>query len=279
MARATKAKRRAGGEAGGGAALLAIDIGNTQTVLGVFEGARLADFWRLTSGVARTGDELAVLIDALCARYRDALRGSRAVAIASAVPSLTAAYEGMAARLFGARPLTLTNRTATGVKLAVPDPGSVGPDRIANAAAVAAGPLPAIVVDLGTATTFDVVRAGGRYVGGMIAPGIRTSADELFRRAARLARVEIRRPRRVIGRTTEESIQAGVYYGAIATIDGIVRRLESRLARPARVIATGGLAPLIGPGSQAIQEVDEALTLRGLSAIFRRRRPSRSRVS
>ncbi|MCK4412910.1 MAG: type III pantothenate kinase [Candidatus Eisenbacteria sp.] len=249
--------------------LLAIDIGNTQTVLGIFAGEELVTFRRVSSGVARTGDELAVLIAALCRGHNQRVTRAGRIVISSVVPALTQEYEVMCERLYARRPLVVTSRTRAGVRLEVPDPASIGADRIANAAAVAGGPLPAIVVDLGTATTFDVVRPGRRYVGGAIAPGIRTSADELFRRAARLARVEIRQPLRRIGRTTEESVQSGVYYGAIGTIDGIVRRLEEDLRRPARIVATGGLAPLIGAGSETIQEVDEALTLRGLLRIVR----------
>ena len=133
--------------------------------------------------------------------------------------------------------------------------------------AVSQGPLPAIVVDLGTATTFDVIARRRRYIGGAIAPGIRTSTEDLFRRAARLARVEICRPRRRIGRTTEENIQSGVFYGALGAIDGIVRQLETQLRSEARVVATGGLAELIASASETVQEVDEALTLRGLVRI------------
>lgn len=260
---------KAAGPAEAESVLLAIDIGNTQTVLGVFAGERLERMWRITSGVARTGDELGALIEVLCRPYIDALARRREVVIASVVPALTAEFEAMAARLFGARALVVSSRVASGVRLEFPDPEAVGADRIANAAAVADGPLPAIVVDLGTATTFDIVRPGRRYVGGLIAPGIRTSADELFRRAARLAKVEIRRPERCIGRTTEESIQAGVYFGAIGAIDGIIRRLVEELGGPARVVATGGLAPLVAAGAETIQEVDEALTLRGLMRIQR----------
>jgi type III pantothenate kinase len=247
--------------------VLAIDIGNTQTVLGVFRDGALVLFRRVTSGGARTGDELVVLVEALCREENERIRATRRVVIASVVPALTEAYAAMARRLYGARARVVTSRVRTGVRLDVPDPTSLGADRIANAAAVADGRLPAIVVDLGTATTFDVIRAGRRYVGGVIAPGIRTSADELFHRAAKLARVEICKPARRIGRTTEESIQSGVYYGAIGTIDGIVRRLEQELGRRARVIATGGLAPLVAGGSATIREVDEALTLRGLLKI------------
>lgn len=249
--------------------VLAVDIGNTQTVLGVFHDDELALFRRVTSGVARTGDELAVLVEALCREENEGIRAARRVVIASVVPALTEAYAAMARRLYGAKARIVSSRVRTGVRLEVPDPTSLGADRIANAAAVADGRLPAIVVDLGTATTFDVIRPGRRYVGGAIAPGIRTSAEELFHRAAKLAKVEIRKPSRRIGRTTEEGIVSGVYYGAIGTIDGIVRRLERELGRRARVIATGGLAPLIAGGSETVREIDEALTLRGLLKIER----------
>ncbi|MBP7669354.1 MAG: type III pantothenate kinase [Candidatus Eisenbacteria bacterium] len=248
--------------------VLAIDIGNTQTVLGIFQGEDLALFRRVSSGIARTGDELSVLVSALCRGYHEQIQRSGRIILGSVVPALTQEYEAMCARLYGQRPLVLSSRVKTGVRIDLPDPSSLGADRIANAAAVADGPLPAIVVDLGTATTFDVIRPGRRYIGGAIAPGIRTSADELFHRAARLPKVEIRKPPQPIGRTTEESIQVGVYYGAIGTIDGIVRRLEKELKRPARVVATGGLARLISGGSETIQAVDEALTLRGLKKIL-----------
>jgi type III pantothenate kinase len=262
--------RRAGREE----TVLAIDIGNTQTVLGVFHDGELALFRRVTSGVSRTSDELAVLVEALFREQNERIRAARRVVIASVVPALTDGYETMAERLYRARPLVVTSRVRTGVRLEVPDPSSLGADRIANAAAVAGGRLPAIVVDLGTATTFDVMRIGRRYVGGAIAPGIRTTAEERFHRAAKLPKVEIRKPARGIGRTTEESIQSGVYYGAIGTVDGIVRRLEAELGRRARVIATGGLAPLVAGGSRTIREVDEALTLRGLLEIERLNRRS-----
>ncbi|MFH1145268.1 MAG: type III pantothenate kinase [Candidatus Eisenbacteria bacterium] len=256
------------------AVLLAIDIGNTQTVLGVFHGEALALFRRVSSGIARTGDELAVLVAALCRGHNQQIQQKGRIVIGSVVPALTQEYEAMCMRLYGKSPLIVSSRVRTGIRLEIPDPGSLGADRIANAAAVAGGRLPAIVVDMGTATTFDVIRRGGRYVGGAIAPGIRTSAEELFHRAARLAKVEIRKPSRRIGRTTEESIQAGLYYGAIGTIDGIVRRLEAELGGPARVIATGGLAQLISSGSETIQEIDEALTLRGLLRIARLNPPA-----
>jgi len=252
--------------------VLAIDIGNTQTVMGIFVGGELHAFRRLTSGVARTADELGVLVEALFREHTASLRVSRRVVICSVVPMLTGEFAAMARGLFGAEPLIISHETPAGVRIEMPDPSSLGADRIANAAAVADGPLPAIVVDLGTATTFDVIAPQRRYLGGAIAPGIRTSADELFRRAARLAKVSIRKPRRALGRTTEESIQSGVYFGAIGAIDGVVRELQRELRRPVRVIATGGLACLVAEDSATIQEVDEALTLRGLIRIEGRSR-------
>lgn len=255
--------------------VLVIDIGNTHTVLGVFHEDRLTGFWRLSSTVRRTADELAVFVRAVCGDCVPELSRSRQVVIGSVVPMLTDEFERMAERLFGARPFMVHHRLKTGVTLGIPDPSSLGADRIANAVAVAGGPLPVIVVDLGTATTFDVVGRGRRYRGGAIAPGIRTSADELFHRAAKLPKVEIRRPRSPIGRTTEQSIQSGVFYGAVGSIDGIVRQLERQLGERARVIATGGLAPLIAEASETITEVDEALTLRGLARIARLNRSGR----
>lgn len=258
--RATKRKQDSG-------PLLAIDVGNTHTVLGILDGGKLAAMWRVSSGIGRTADEIGAVVYVLCRDYLAELRRSRRVCICSVVPAVTSEYEVMAQRLFSSRAFVVSSEARTGVRIEFPDPSSIGADRIANAVAVADGPLPAIVVDMGTATTFDVVRPGPRYVGGIIAPGIRTSADELFRRAARLAKVEIRKPRRTIGRTTEESIQSGVYYGAVASIDGIVRRLVTELRGSARVIATGGLAPLVAEDSETIEEVDEGLTLRGLLRI------------
>ncbi len=260
---------RPGRGPGRGRTTLAIDIGNTQTVLGVFVEDALREFRRLASGLPRTGDELTVLVDALFRAQHDALRENGQVVICSVVPMLTREYAAMARTLYGLTPLIVSHELETGIRIELPDPSSVGADRIANAVAVADGPLPAIVVDLGTATTFDVVARRRRYMGGAIAPGIGTSADELFRRAAKLPKVSILKPKRPLGRTTEESIQSGVYYGAVGAIDRIVQQLQTQLRTPARVIATGGLASLVAKESETIAEVDEALTLRGLVTIAR----------
>jgi len=252
---------------------LAVDVGNTQTVIGVFEGAELRDLFRISSGVPRTGDELFPLVERLIAPYRVPLVESGRAVVGSVVPAMTPAWEGLALRLLGREPLLVSARTARGLRIELSDPSSLGVDRICNAVAVGElYRLPAIVVDLGTATTFDVVLPGPRYVGGAIAPGILTSAEELFRRAARLAKVELRRPARAMGRTTEESIQSGVFFGAVAQIDGLVARLSRELRLRPFVIATGGLAEAVAADSAHIQAVDPALTLQGLRILARRQR-------
>jgi type III pantothenate kinase len=256
--------------------LLAVDIGNTQIVVGVFRGEDLLVLWRLTSQMGRTSDELVPLLEPLLRPYLDGLRRSRRVVIASVVPILTAAYEEFSAKYLGTKPVLVSSRLPLGIRLAVPDPTSVGADRIANAVAVSARyPLPAIVVDLGTATTFDVVMPGPRYVGGVIAPGIMTSAEELFRRGARLAKVELRAPVRTVGRTTEESLQSGVLFGAAGQIDGIIGRIRREVKSRPTIVATGGLAGLIAPVCRSLRIVDPGLTLHGLALIEERVREKR----
>ncbi len=265
-----------------GATVLAIDVGNTQTVLGVLRGPEVLDLFRLNSAVPRTGDELFPTVDRLLAPYREALRSSGRAVIGSVVPSLTPAWEGLVVRLLDRPALVAGAGQAGNLTIDLLDPASLGVDRICNAVAVAAlYRVPAIVVDLGTATTFDVVLKGPRYVGGAILPGIVTSAEELFRRAARLAKVELRRPPRVLGRNTEESIQSGVFYGAVAQIDGLVERLRRELRIRPLVVATGGLAGSLAEDSATIEVVDPALTLQGLRILGERAssRPSRSSVA
>ncbi len=258
------------------ATVLAVDVGNTQTVLGVFEGNDIRDLFRLTSGLPRTGDELLPIVERLIAPYLEQLRASGRSVIGSVVPAQTGAWETLLESLLGRAPVTASARDARGLKIEVLDPSSVGIDRIANAvAATELYRLPAIVVDLGTATTFDVILAGPRYLGGAIAPGLMTSAEELFRRAARLAKVEIRRPERAVGHTTEESIQSGVFFGAVAQIDGLVRRIAHELRIRPLVIATGGLANAVAAESETIEKVDAALTLQGLRIMEERARSKR----
>jgi type III pantothenate kinase len=251
--------------------ILAVDIGNTQTVLGVLEKDRLHSLFRLTSLAGRTSDELFATVEPLLREYLASIKDSGRVAIASVVPTLTPAYEELALRFAGSAPTVVTADLPLPIRIDVPDPGSVGADRIANAVAVAyLHKLPAVVVDLGTATTFDVVLPGPRYVGGVIAPGVMTSAEELFRRGARLAKVELRPPESVIGRTTEESIQSGVLFGAGGQIDGILARIFRELGSRPTVVATGGLATLVATTSRYLRRVDPGLTLQGLRIIDER---------
>jgi type III pantothenate kinase len=258
--------------------MLAVDVGNTQTVIGVLAGGDVLDLFRLTSGVPRTGDELFPIVERLVAPWGDDLRASGRSVVGSVVPALTPGWEKLLERLLGHLPYVASPLDRHGLKIMLPDPAAVGVDRIANAVAAAAlHRLPAIVVDLGTATTFDVVVPGPRYLGGAIAPGVITSADELFRRAARLAKVELRRPARAVGRSTEESIQSGVYFGAVALIDGLVRRLRREVGGKVFVLATGGLAEAVAVDSQTIDRVEPALTLQGLRLMEERVRPARRR--
>jgi len=253
-------------------ALLAIDIGNTNVVVGVLEGDRVREQWRLSSYVGRTSDEISLLLRDLCRDFEGAIAQSKRVAIASVVPSLTPAFMEAARRHYGAEALVVSADLDLGLEIAYRDPFSVGADRIANAVAARAlyGET-VIVVDLGTATTFDIITEG-RYEGGVIVPGVLTSAEELMRRAARLARVEVCRPERVVGRTTEESMQAGIYFGAVGMIDSLVRRITAEMKFEPRVIATGGLAALVAEDSETIEAVDDALTLQGLRLIEERNR-------
>lgn len=252
--------------------LLAIDIGNTNVVVGVLDDGRVLAQWRLSSYVGRTADEISLLLRDLCRDHEERISRSKRVAIASVVPALTPAFVEAARRRYGADALVVSADLDLGLEIAYHDPASVGADRLANAvAARAVYGEPVIVVDLGTATTFDVI-ADGRYEGGVIVPGVLTSADELMRRAARLARVEIRRPAIVVGKTTEESMLAGIYFGAVGQIDSLVRRIIAEMNFRPRVVATGGLAALVAADSETIEEVDEALTLRGLQIIEERNR-------
>jgi type III pantothenate kinase len=245
------------------APLLAVDIGNSETVLGRFRGAELDGFWRLTSGRA-TADELRLVLELL---IRHAATGWGSI-VCSVVPALTRPWSEALRHVTGRAPFELDARNA-GLPVEVPDPMSVGPDRLANAfAASRLYGKPAIVVDLGTATTLDCVSKTGAYVGGAIAPGVVTASEELFRRAARLSRVDLRRPRRAVGRTTEEALRVGVLWGNAGLVDALVRRARSELGGRPRVIATGGLAPVLAPECETVELVDEGLTLKGLRLLW-----------
>ena len=251
--------------------LLAIDIGNSNTSLGVFDGDRLVTHWRLTTARERTVDEWGVLTRDLFALGGLDFKSIDAIAIASVVPPLNFTLKRMAEVYFQLTPLFVDHTSDTGVAILYQPPADVGADRIVDAvAAIHKYGAPCIVVDFGTATTFDAINSRGEYLGGVITPGITISSDALFERAAKLPRVEIKQPPYVIGSSTVEAMQSGLYHGYVALVDGILRRIIDELGAKARVIATGGLAPLIARGSEFIETVDETLTLEGLRLVHER---------
>lgn len=273
--------------------LIAVDVGNTQTVIGVFapgtgqvDGAtpattasgELADLrhhWRIATVSERTPDELALMLTNLLALVgielgSEAVQREAGLAVSSSVPAVTSAMREMAHRWFHVPLVVIEPGVRTGMQILYDNPKEVGADRIANA--VGAYDLyggPTIVVDLGTATTFDVISASGEYLGGAITPGIEISLDALFAHAAALRRVELVEPRHVIGKSTVESIQSGVIYGSIALVDGLCRRIAEEIPEPT-IIATGGLAGLVAPLSQTIEHHEPWLTLHGLRIVYER---------
>jgi type III pantothenate kinase len=246
--------------------LLAVDVGNTQTVFGLFRDGRLDEHWRVATEAHRTGDELGALIG----RFID-LGSVDGVCLSSTVPPLIREYEYFAERWAEAPILVMGPGVPTGIAIRYDDPREVGPDRIANAVAARQRyGAPCIVVDFGTSTNFDVVSPAGEYVGGVLAPGIEVSMDALFARAARLVKVDFVQPETVIGKTTASALQSGLVYGFAGQVDGIVERVRKELGADAPAVATGGLAELISPHARTISEVEPLLTLEGVRLVWER---------
>jgi len=255
--------------------LLAIDIGNTHTVFGVYNGERLVADWRVTSSLQRTEDESGTQLCQFLQGVGIEVSEISTVGISSVVPNLTEVFLAMTRKYFRVDPIIVTSGLDLGLKIHYDDPGAVGADRLCNAVAgftKHGGPL--IIIDFGTATTYDLVASNGDYLGGVIAPGIETSAADLHRRAAKLPKIELRFPAKLLATDTVSSMQAGILYGAVDAMEGMVRRLQiemkTREKKPAKVIATGGFSKLMSEHSSVIEACEPALVLNGVRLICER---------
>lgn len=249
--------------------LLALDVGNTNITIGIFDGAELRASWRIATDLERLADEYAVMLLGLL-RTEDIAEGEITQAVmASVVPDLAPIFEQLCKRYFGIEPLVVGTGTRTGVRIVYDNPRDVGADRIVDVVAALElyGPPPLIIVDFGTATVFDAVSDEGVYLGGAIAPGIGIASEALFERAAKLYRVELERPRAAIGKNTVAAIQSGTLYGYVGLLEGMVARFQKELGGNARVIATGGWATLLAKETHVFDAVDPDLTLTGLRLI------------
>ncbi len=251
--------------------LLAIDIGNTHTVVGVFRDERLVADWRMTSHAYRTGDETWLVIKNFLENSGIDLREIGGVGISSVVPNLTDIFEDLSRRFLKCEPLSVHSDLDLGFSIHYVDPKAVGADRLCNAVAgfrKYGGPL--IIIDFGTATTYDVVAKNGDYLGGVITLGLESSAAELHRRAARLPKIELRFPGQVIGRETVTSMQAGIMFGTVDSVEGIVRRISQELGAQPKVIATGGLSAVMAQHTKVIEASEPSLVLEGIRLICER---------
>jgi len=259
--------------------LLVIDAGNSNLTLGVFGGTELLAQWRLLTERDKSAEQYGLEIRELFKRENLEVKNVEAIAIASVVPQLDGALAEIAARDFRVTPLFVDQTTDTGLKLLYDNPSELGADRIVDAAAALAKyGAPCIVVDFGTATTFNAVNAAHEYLGGVITPGLKISAEALFSRAAKLPRVEIKRPEKVIATSTYGAMQSGLYHGYVGLVDGVLEKMIAEMGSRPRVIATGGLAPVIAGASKYIEKIDETLTLDGLRLIYERNNPQITQI-
>ena len=251
--------------------LLAIDIGNTNIVLGLYQGKKLITHWRLATQAERTADEYGVILTQLVEHGGFRCEQISAIAVSCVVPPMLTTAQELAARFFDREPLIVGPGIKTGMPILYENPKDVGADRIVNGiAAFDKYRDGCIVVDFGTATTIDLISSKGEYVGGAIAPGLSISLEALVQRASKLPRIEIVKPKEVVGRNTVNSIQAGIFYGYVGLVDGLVKRIQKEQNIQVMVVATGGLAPLVASECATIHEVDEFLTLDGLRIIHER---------